>query len=150
MCNNPGKVFGIYDVAESIDKVYNTAFSTNNITNGFEVAGIFSMNERVFNEEEFLSSYVTDRPLVSDNNATTGNQSIDQSENIVPNQQIETYLPPEAIKLFPKAARKTFQTGRQKGKTRILTDTPEKNEIKMTKPKKPKTYLKKKLQMPDV
>ncbi|KAL1490217.1 hypothetical protein ABEB36_012947 [Hypothenemus hampei] len=40
------------------------------------VTGICLFNESIFGEEEFLSSYVTDRPQDSPNNATVDNYSI--------------------------------------------------------------------------
>lgn len=38
------------------------AFSKENIETRFEVTGIFPFNRNIFKDEEFLSSYVTDRP----------------------------------------------------------------------------------------
>lgn len=53
----------IYDVTECVGKAYPRAFTSENIQSGFKVTGIYPMNRHIFAEHEFLSSYVTDRPL---------------------------------------------------------------------------------------
>ncbi|KAG8266592.1 hypothetical protein J6590_068657 [Homalodisca vitripennis] len=46
-----------------IGQAYCKAFTKENIEKGFKVPGICPLNENIFNNEEFMSSYVTDRPL---------------------------------------------------------------------------------------
>ncbi|KAJ8912432.1 hypothetical protein NQ315_006098 [Exocentrus adspersus] len=67
MVNNPGKTISIYDVSEIIGKAFAKAFTITNIVSGFAVTGICPYNENLFGEEEFLSSYVTDRPYYVEN-----------------------------------------------------------------------------------
>lgn len=62
MVSNPGKPVTIYGVGSLIGKAYLKAFSKENIEKGFEVTGTFPFNRNIFKDEEFLSSYVTDRP----------------------------------------------------------------------------------------
>ncbi|XP_004212068.1 uncharacterized protein LOC101240833 [Hydra vulgaris] len=52
----------IYDIASVVRKAYAQAFTLSNISAGFAVAGIEPFNPTIFSDNEFLSSYVTDRP----------------------------------------------------------------------------------------
>jgi hypothetical protein len=61
MLSNPGKPVTIYNVAGNIGKAFGKAFTKCNVEKGFNVTGIRPLNENIFGEE-FLSSYVTDRP----------------------------------------------------------------------------------------
>lgn len=60
---NVGKPATIYDVAESVGRSFPLAFTPNNILTGFKKSGLYPLNEDIFPEHEFLSSYVTDRPM---------------------------------------------------------------------------------------
>lgn len=60
LLTHPGRPLSIYDVAESVGKAYLLAFTNVNICKGFEVSGIV---ENIFTDDEFLSSYVTDKAL---------------------------------------------------------------------------------------
>lgn len=67
---------------------------------------------------------------------------VKQTNNTI--SDLHKFISPEEIAPFPKAApRKTTKGGRKPGKTRILTDTPEREEILLEKKKK---MLKKKLE----
>jgi hypothetical protein len=56
MLSNPGKPVTIYNVAGITGK----AFTKCNVEKGFNVTGIHPVNENIFGEDEFLSSYVTE------------------------------------------------------------------------------------------
>ena len=62
MVNNPGKPMTIYEVGECVAQAFPRAFSANNIQAGFRVSGISPFNSQVFTDDEFMTSYVTDRP----------------------------------------------------------------------------------------
>lgn len=64
---NAGKPATIYDVAELVGKAFPLAFTQNNICNGFKKSGLFPLDENIFDDHEFLSSNVTDRPLSPEN-----------------------------------------------------------------------------------
>ncbi|CAG9794748.1 unnamed protein product [Diatraea saccharalis] len=198
MLNNPGKPITIYDIAEIVGEAYPLAFTPRNISKSFEVTGIYPFNRDIFSEEDFLCSYVTDRPEPTSAVSESSTQNIFQSEEsgtnpnsdsetqrkpnedqvepvagstvfrqinhghgaigiqpnrsggqsemsvfdefadvagpnkenaeITPRKQLISQVTPESIRPFSKAApRKTNQRGRKPGKSRILTDTPEKN-----------------------
>lgn len=62
MVMNPGKAITIYDISGLLGVAYPKAFTPNNITNGFKATGIWPLNRDIFNDDDFLSSAVTDRP----------------------------------------------------------------------------------------
>lgn len=144
MLTRPGKPVTIYDMAKLIGKAYEKAFTIQNIKSGFKVSGIWPVNSDIFNEIDFLQSYVTDRPqemtgeqlqIEIASNPPTSNQSTSQEMNssII---SLETMFP------FPKAEkRKPINRGRKRGKSRILTDTPEKNEVLAQSYKKDKKLM---------
>lgn len=174
MLSNPGKPIQIYDVAGLVGNAFKKAFTKENIEKGFEVAGIHPFNRNIFTEDEFLSSYVTDREQT---NTEATDSNIDQHptgefgsdsptpttqenlakpssstcEVLMPStsaQQTNRVFTPEMVRPFPKAAaRKKTARGRQPGKTRILTDTPEKKLIEEQKriKEKRKSVVNKKL-----
>ena len=55
----------LYDIAEVIGNTFYKAFTPSNIIKGFKETGIYPVNENVFEDDEFLTSYVTDRPIHS-------------------------------------------------------------------------------------
>lgn len=62
MLSHPGRPISLYDVAELVGKAFPQAFTSKNICSGFKVTGIFPLNSNIFTDEDFLGSYVTDRP----------------------------------------------------------------------------------------
>ena len=62
MVNNPGQPITIHDIGALVGKAYPLAFTQRNIVAGFSCTGICPFNPNTFTDEDFLSSYVTDRP----------------------------------------------------------------------------------------
>ena len=74
MLENPGKPMTIYDVAGRVGRAFPLAMTPTNIQAGFRVSGNWPFNRDIFTGDEFLSSYVTDRPVpgsVTNNSAST-------------------------------------------------------------------------------
>lgn len=144
---NVGKPATIYDVAELVGRAFTLAFTPSNIINGFKVCGLHPLNEDVFEDSEFLPSNVTDRSIQDqeenqsqiDYPIQSNSQSINtESEPLTPGTVTlsPNIVTPEQIRPYPKALpRKQIHRGRPKGKSCILTDTPEKNRIEMEKAK---------------
>ncbi|XP_065639620.1 uncharacterized protein LOC136072345 [Hydra vulgaris] len=63
MVNNPSKHITIYDISSLVGVAFPLAFTPKNIVSGFQCTGIFPFNPMIFSNEDFLSSYVTDRPI---------------------------------------------------------------------------------------
>ena len=72
MVNHPGQPITIHDISQLIGNAYPLAFTPKNITAGFRVSGICPFDRNVFSEDEFLSSYVTDRQHPTDTASSAG------------------------------------------------------------------------------
>ena len=77
MVSHPGKTITIYDVAELVGKADEQALTPRTIRSGFAASGIWPFNRDVFGEDEFLSSYVSDRPHCSTNDCGTTSETED-------------------------------------------------------------------------
>ena len=71
MVSHPGKTITIYDVAELVGKADEQALTPRTIRSGFAASGIWPFNRDVFGKDEFLSSYVSDRPHCCTNDCDT-------------------------------------------------------------------------------
>lgn len=163
MISNPGRPISIYDIAGLFGRAYLKSFTPENISNGFKFTGIWPLNRHVFTQDDFLCSYVTDRPveeLAVNNNVNIQapvieDNDLDKSQKISaldfeqqpvekPNEPVTTIEPPSAtgtptssmlispeqLKPFPRAPpRKATVIRKRKGKSKILTDTPIKQQI---------------------
>ncbi|KAB0802144.1 hypothetical protein PPYR_04330 [Photinus pyralis] len=134
MSCNPGKPLSIYEVAEMVGRAFPLAFTSKNITSGFAASGIVPLNEDIFSDIDFLSSYATDRPNpdYAKNDTEALDTSADSPISPTPaaSSSCQAKVSVESIRPFPKAgARKVTSRGRKKGKSTILTETPEKFEV---------------------
>ena len=128
MLANPGKPMTIYDVAGRVGQAFPSAMTPKNIQSGFRVSGNWPFDRHAFTDEEFKSSFVTDRPNPKqEQNDVPADTSI--ASPVHPSSSAVT-VTPEQLKPFPKATpRKSTTKQVRKGRTRILTDTPVKDEI---------------------
>lgn len=209
MLNHPGKPITIYDISEIVGEAYPLAFTPKNIIKSFEVTGICPFNRDIFGEEDFLCSFVTDRPappsltvvddsiqsqliteratinfncnqdenhkdypetqhpndslnniiVVAEIHQTSldtktpsiSNKSVSEldkstvdltkqsmgNEEIILEKELIQQITPESVRPFLKAGpRKQTRRGRKPGTSRVLTDTPEKKQIKEEATKK--------------
>ncbi|XP_054261371.1 uncharacterized protein LOC128985651 [Macrosteles quadrilineatus] len=148
MLSNPGKPMTIYEVAKISGTAYLQAFTARNIISGFSVTGIHPLNENIFKPEEFLPSNVTDRPVIetsengNESNALTtssplinhdsmpstshvGNEATTSSA-FVCHEPTQSTISPHLIRPFPKALPRKKKPGKKKGKSAVMTDTPQK------------------------
>ncbi|KAJ8914270.1 hypothetical protein NQ315_011003 [Exocentrus adspersus] len=150
MTSNPGKTLTIYHLPELIKTAYNKAMSRQNID-----------RVQVEKESTVIDSHQED---ISLNRKETGILDTDQENSSkVDDQDTPPTTPklvkinvlsnikitPEFVRPLPKAEpRKNTGKGRKKGKTRILTETPEKEElerIELEKLSKEKKGVKRKI-----
>lgn len=149
---NAGKPITIYNVAQLAGDAYTRTVTPSNIIKGFKASRFVPLNENIFTENDFLPSAVTDRPMMQESEVANEVSSV--MENVPSTSQVlnspinPVNLPstvlPEDVRPFPKAQpRKETQKGRPKGKSRILTDTPEKQLLEAAKRKTLLNTLKK-------
>lgn len=173
MLSNPAKTVTIYQVGQFVKEAYLSAFSPQNITQGFLKTGIYPLNSNIFNDEEFLSSYVTSRPddgneinldkkniepnlrsttppSVREENEVVADLNIRPSSCLITTFTVETpsqqIISPEMIRPFPKTdLRQNTTHNNRKRSSAIVTDTPEKKKLeeKQGNAKKPKNIIKK-------
>jgi hypothetical protein len=157
MNNNPGRPMVIHDVAEVVGMAYPLAFTPKNITAAFRSTGIFPYNPNIFTDEDFMSSYVTDRPLVAtqakpiDGAGGSGAQGDGAGGGGAQGDEaggggaegdgagggggqrkgksLSQSVSPEQIRPFPKAPPRKGASNRRLAKSRILTKTPVKAEL---------------------
>lgn len=61
--NNPGRTMTIYDIPQIVREALPLATTPKNIIAGFKVSGISPFNRDIFEDDEFLPAYATDRPV---------------------------------------------------------------------------------------
>ncbi|KAF0765830.1 DDE-1 domain-containing protein [Aphis craccivora] len=157
--SNPGKRFTIYDLPAVTTNAILNAATPRNITSGFDVSGVWPFNRNAFSIDEFAPAVVTDIMLhttVNNNKTQSINTEIPSINTItqtpsinveIAEQRISNEISPETVRLYPKVQilkKIVKKGGRKKGKTAILTDTPEKNELE-NKVKKKNENIKRKL-----
>ena len=139
---NPGKTVTIYDIPALVNEAQMVAMTPRNITSGFHSTGSWPYNSDIFPETAFAPAYVTDRDLLpgsgftSDDLQPLQNQSpaayniqpsVDTPEEAGPSS-VSTYVSPQDVLPLPKAPPRK-NSNRRRGKTRIYTDTPVREEI---------------------
>ena len=111
MINHPGQPITIHNISQLIGHAYPLAFTPKNISAGFSVSGIYPFNPDVFSEEDFLSSYVTDRQLVEDDvpSVAAGSSVWPPRRIALPNTLRDTsYLKPHPIPTSVLSHRKSL------------------------------------------
>lgn len=147
MISHPGKTLTIYDLPAICVDAWDKAATPLNVKSGFRCTGICPFDRSVFSEEDFLSSFVTDRPL----NATASNEEeiASTTVNAEPAEPVheeecspralvsdKSLVTPSKIMPYPKAPpRKQSARGPIRKKSIIATDTPERDEIAAKKMK---------------
>ncbi|XP_065642819.1 uncharacterized protein LOC136074429 [Hydra vulgaris] len=141
----------IYDIVSIVQEPYTKAFSPSNIQTGFRVAGIEPFNSEIFKNNEYLPSSVTDRAAPDTVTITPVNNMesemipahVNHIESEITIVNIETsilnkvstsvasIISPEVLKPYPKASARKKKVISRQLKTRILTDTPVRNEIRL-------------------
>lgn len=158
MSRNKCKTIAIANVAEILGSSYFKAVTQESIISGFRCTGIHPFNPEIFQDHEYLSSSVSDRPEVpplapfsSEGNSARYSEAPCASEPPLRDSSPEQ-LPvtmsgsvndsySEIIDLFPLpkgSPRKQKRRTANRKKTEILTDTPVKERIQQEVEKKNK------------
>lgn len=160
--DEPGKRMTIYHIPALVRDALPLAITPKNITSGFRCSGIWPLNRNIFTEDEFAPSNVTHNPIGTNlqqetvshpQPSTSATPSTPprplNTEILLPAAPTKIYYTPEQVRPFPKADfsnQKNIKT-RQKGKSAIITDTPERTLIKKRYNKRKVTSVKKDLVM---
>jgi hypothetical protein len=166
MLTNPGKTVTIYEVAEFANEAHLLGFSPTNIVNGFRKTGIHPFNRDVFTDDEFLTSFVTDRcemdtPAIGPSCESTPSLQLSaipgssvetcdipdssrQQDLSTPSTSTEVLVTPESIRPLPKAGKRKSCGKSKKCTSTIITDTPEKEKLMAKKVSKNKQVKSKK------
>ncbi|XP_022909090.1 uncharacterized protein [Onthophagus taurus] len=153
--SHPGKSLNIYSIPKLAKLAYFQSFNGKNITAAFEKTGIWPFNKLVFSDEDFapVQVYHNDSaPEPSVTNAEATNDEAAPQEAPQTSPPASPVLPvvcssssyamaspstslgivtPEMIRPYPKIHKTTSATAKKRkiGKSRIYTDTPEKNRL---------------------
>jgi hypothetical protein len=134
MSSNRGKTLSLHEVSHMVGRTFPLAFRNSNTVSGFATSGISAPNEDIFPDDSFLSSYALDRPEPA---AVTQKDSFTSEVHAAgsapsSSHKNEATVSPDMIRPFPKVqSRIPTSKSRKKGKSRILTDTPNKEEIEL-------------------
>jgi hypothetical protein len=137
MLNHPGQLIKIDNIAELLGTAFTQAFTPQNIQSGFRVSGVYSFNRDIFTDDEFLSSYVSDRAeqatpsinphesndLSKPSTSSSASSELREETPVCPNISLEQISP------HPKASARKNITNRKRTKSIIATDTPVKNQM---------------------
>ena len=139
MRSHPGMMVRITNMSEFVRSAMVNSMTPKNILSGFEKAGIYPVNSEIFQESDFVAAELTDRPDPSEEPSSPsllGPESHPSTSEVVrtplPTTSCSTteYVSPSELFPVPKAApRKATTTGRKRGKTLVLTDTPVKKRL---------------------
>ncbi|KAJ8948256.1 hypothetical protein NQ314_008451 [Rhamnusium bicolor] len=152
MTSNPGKVITIKQIAQLTKIAFQAALTQKNITKSFEKPGLWPVNRLAFKEEEFAASYVnvsnneiiehesivanqcpthTDTPLSPPGSSST-HADIPSIPTITPSTSHTPLTPPKISNIIDsnQGCVKEQKNGKNnRGKSRVYTDTPEKNRL---------------------
>lgn len=142
MRSNPGKTASIYQIAGCVNEAFLSAMTPRNIISGFRSTGIFPYNRDIFPDAEFEPSMVSDRPNPTADDTPTASTSM--SADLAPSTSTPAcaspddtdmspshpaHVSPDEILPLPRNPHPRAKTKRKRVKTRVLTDTPEKQAI---------------------
>lgn len=133
MASYPGKLITIYDIPHLANDAYKKSFSAENILSSFKKTGLSPLNTSVFTSDVFQGAYVTDRPNPNEINKDI--ESPNKLQQTIPVSSLKEQcsgspkLNIEEIRPYPKAPPRKTNSKREPGKSRVYTDTPEKNRV---------------------
>lgn len=154
MISNPGKTASIYEIPGCVNEAFMSAMMPRNICSGFRSTGIFPFNRDIFSDAEFEPSMVSDRP-----NPELQPAAPDDASTSIPAELTTPclthacaspsdtdshpnhtgYVSPTEILPLPKIQQPRKQTNRKRVRTKIPTDTLEKQAIEQGKLKRKQT-----------
>ncbi|KAJ8955083.1 hypothetical protein NQ314_006964 [Rhamnusium bicolor] len=101
LLNHSGRTISLYSIIEIVGTAYAASFTIHNIKQGFKKPGIWRINRNAFCDEDFESSFITDRPSpvnIPSNNICSAQVNVqntfnDASPTDVPNSSNNEPIP---------------------------------------------------------
>lgn len=151
---NPGKTIGLYDIGELSAQAITRALNPENILSGYKRTGIQPFDDNIFKDNEFLPSFISDRPdpqpttvaEPTNESLTSTSEPSTSSVHMQSKSTCSTVTPPSDIRPFPKAGVRKQCTKRRRGKSLVLTNTPVKNQIEKERAERGQSKKKRKKQ----
>lgn len=115
--DNAGKSMTIHVIPKLVTYAFPKAMTPENICSGFKVTGIYPFDRNVFSPDEFMASYVTDRPLPEDptnqgdQNAEQGQVADDQPPMEDPHHEMDQQANVRQARLIQQMATPSTSTG---------------------------------------
>jgi hypothetical protein len=155
LLQHPGLLISIYEIASCVNTAFERSMTPSNIRSGFRRTGIYPFDKFIFTDDDFALSQVTDRELKNnttgdeeimnrvemENTVSTSNRTDSQqenleidkattSQNVLDKKEDKKLLSPQEFRGYPKdKERKLNRKPRERGRSFIPTDTPEKGAI---------------------
>lgn len=152
MFSHPGTTVSIYEVAEIFNEAFVQAMTPKNIIEGFKSCGIFPFKRDIFSKDDFLTSFVSDRPqpppptpptpmivdISSSSNFSStpnANSSIEIGPSSLPEEpvtasaSVSDFVSAMDVLEVPKAGPRKNKSDKRKKTSCIATSTPEVEKI---------------------
>lgn len=95
MTAHPGQTLSIYDLPAICQLAWDRAANPVTVKNGFRCTGISPFDRNIFQDDDFLGAYVTDRPEPTEEPA--GSNAVKECESVVPDRGGRSSIPEEEI-----------------------------------------------------
>ena len=141
LIEHKGERITIQIISTLVGKAFERSMTIHNITSGFRATGISPLDRNIFQEEDFLTSAVTDRPPLPAEHAETIDTAETLNGNLPPNASEVSGncsyagsdpILSEQVRPFTTPKPKQRKRKRKSKKSSILTSTPEKEKNRKT------------------
>lgn len=149
MVSNPGKTINNHNLARLANTTYAASFTIKNITAAFRKSGVWPFDRQVFTDEDFAASSIhyvpvpatQQAPFLPENSKTENLPNTSKTNAAVisctpakPDKdqwsRFTGAVTPEDVRPYPKAAIQTKKGGQWWKKAAVLTEMPEKIELR--------------------
>ncbi|CAH1985507.1 unnamed protein product [Acanthoscelides obtectus] len=114
-----------FDISELFGRAYLKVQTGERAVKGFAVTGLYPVRRNVFTEDDYLAAEDNSEHKETEDEPVLREQI--QNEETSPGS--ETLVLPEDIMKIPNLKKKQSNRGRKSGKAKIITSTPNKDEL---------------------